>query len=95
METAERMNTIAVDSTTAILDGAYVFQKQALQLGEAWLKAFAESQKLAYDLTKTLVKHSYEAQGVWRSYASDSVKDLNGQFAGPFTTKAAQKAAAN
>jgi hypothetical protein len=94
MDSAERMNSIAIDSTTALIDGAHIFQTQAIQLGEAWLKTVAESQKVTRDLTKSLLKQSLEAQSVWKKYATESAKDLNGHFGVPFEPKATEKVVA-
>lgn len=94
MDTVERFNTIALDSTFALIDGMHQAQSQALQLGETWIKAVAESQNLAGELSKTLLNQSIEAQSAWRRYAKESAPDLNGHFSSPLEPKASPKSAA-
>jgi hypothetical protein len=92
MESTDRVNSIAVDSAVAFIDGLQTVQSQAYQLSEAWLHSLAESQRIGYNLAKSLVKQSVEAQNAWRRYATESVKDLNGQFEAKVAPKAATKA---
>jgi hypothetical protein len=91
MENTDRINSIAADSAVAFIDGVQTVQSQSLQLTEAWLRSVAESQRIGYDLAKSLIKQSLEAQSAWRRYATDSVKDLNGQFEAKVAPKAAAK----
>ncbi|HEV3309258.1 MAG TPA: hypothetical protein VG815_01880 [Chloroflexota bacterium] len=90
MDTTENINTVAHDSTVSLVDGIHVFQSQAVQLGEAWLKAVSESQKVSRDLTKSLVKQAFTAQNLWQGYAKDSFAEFNN----PLSPKASVKPAA-
>lgn len=94
MDNVERINTIAYDSTVTLIDGLHVFQSQAIQLGESWLKTVAESQRAGRDLTKALLKQSLEAQTIWSEYSRETVKDFNGRLPTAFQPKDGQKVAA-
>jgi hypothetical protein len=92
MTSQDQARSIAFDSFETLLDGAQTLQAQALQFGEAWLKSVAQTQKVTQDVTKSLLKHSYEAQVLWQKYASESVKEIPFSLGVAGQPKAAEKA---